>query len=55
MFPLFPEAGELLPENMHYDAHTVFKALTNQSTNRYLKELMKLAGIPLPNFVKAKE
>jgi len=45
LVPLLPEAAELLPNKLHYDAQKVFKVFTNQPTNRYLKELMAMAEI----------
>jgi len=43
--PLLPEAELLIPDNLQYEAQKVFKVFTDQPTNRYLKELVKMAEI----------
>ncbi len=43
--PLLPEAELLLPDKLQYEGQKVFKVLSDQPTNRYLKEIMTLAGI----------
>jgi len=45
LVPLLTEAENLLPGNTYYDVQKIFKVFTNQPTNRYLKELMEMAGI----------
>lgn len=42
--PIIPRAHKLLP-NRGLDSQKVFKVLTDQPTNRYLKEIMKIAEI----------
>ena len=45
LVPLLPEAKTYIPENLYYDGQKVFRVFTDQPTNRYLKEIMLLAGI----------
>jgi len=44
IIPLTKKAKELLPVK-HFDKQKVFNVYTAQPTNRYLKEIMKIAGI----------
>ena len=42
--PIIPKARKLLPEK-GFESQQVFRVLTDQPTNRYLKEIMQIAGI----------
>lgn len=43
--PMIKKAKDLLPDP-GFENQKVFKVLTDQPTNRYLKDIMKVAGIP---------
>ncbi len=47
--PLLKEADQLIPKMPYYNPrqkkHTLFRVISDQPTNRYLKEIMKIAGI----------
>jgi len=45
LVPLLPDAKTYIPENIYYDGQKVFRVFTDQPTNRYLKEIMIMAGI----------
>jgi len=45
MVPVNEDAAKLIPWNLLYDGQKVFRVFTDQPTNRYLKELMKLSDI----------
>lgn len=45
--PLTSEALALVPSNIPYEASKVFRVLTDQPTNRYLKEIFKAAKIKI--------
>lgn len=45
LVPVNEDAEKLIPGSLFYDGQNVFRVFTDQPTNRYLKELMSIAGI----------
>ena len=43
--PIIPKAIKLLPKTNSFEKQKVFKVLSDQATNRYLKDIMLQAGI----------